>query len=1340
MPTRAAAPCGVACYPGCVLRVLARPLVQARCVILALGLLGAGLVAPIALAQDDWDITRDSRPQTTPRRTPRAPHNTGPTPAIDRAPMMERYLGVLAHDADQPFALQRLLDLYRQRDGNLDRLVVDLEERIARGRSAYDYLVVLGDVERARNQIEGARAAYDRAIALAPDRPSALRAMGMLLIDQQKPRDAHAMLERAVAASKNGEAKQQLLRTLAELALDAHDYDNAARYFSRLSEGGGVYLVAEYARALTAKGEHSRAVEEYQRVLARLRGDPRVLAPVLIELAKAQLAADQADAAIATLGHARKVSRSSGLGAEIDATLLDAYRRAGRLPELAQDLSRRAGTHETHVLLGRVWDEIGDSAQALIAYRRALATRPNAIDVRMAVVALLSRDGRLSEVIEEYRALVRTAPQEPRFVIELAQLLMETGKRAEAMSMLASVSARHPRDARLHEALAQLYTRWNEHERAADELALLTRIAPDDPMHWVVLGEEQMARGNRDAALATWRRILHVSDAPAKAHVTLGELMVDHDMLQEAITEYREALKLDENDLEATRGLAEALERSRRDQEATTQWLRVMELSASDRALRREARRRLIAIWARTNQLRERLAQYARQFSITGEAQANDTEAGRFLAEGYERLARDRAPQSVHFRGLAEQVLRRIVELEPGDTEALTALEQILASRGDLEGAIAMLERLLLADPPRARSYLAKMATHALQLYRDDQAIAYAERSVALNSDDAQAHQRLGELYRARQNIDAAIASFERAVKLNERLFDVYFALAELHLARGHAADADRHLRQVMRACPDDDLVARAARASIQLHLGDNSLATLEAELLPLALGHPQRPIYRRLVIELYDAVTQPWTSAGGTDQPAQAALAKRALKPLLEALSDQDPEQRRTAVRILSQLHHPGAAAPLLALAESDTDMDVRRGALLSVGWVATEDLAPRLAAIAAGPHRRLRDVAAWALARMGGRSALNELHKMLDSSLPVVRTYAVLGLGGTEQAREVPTIAALLRNDRSPMVRSAAALALARLGGAEASQALVASLRGHDDQAASSAIVALGIVADEQAAPALADTLFVQDNALQQRALWALMRLGRGSELGAVDLIHPPTLAGDAELWSPDLGGMQWSILNDIAARFPDALLAGISGALHGTREVMLLTMQALLSALPPTRAPESDKASLVTLLRSVDGELTKLVRHPDHQVRAVGFALLSRIGSPAAADLLDAALHDPDASVRAAALASVQDATPAPASGRLTQVIEMARHADAWSMRLQAIDALGRFENHDGCTALIDALTSDAYAYVREQAAHWVGARCAQAGTTALMQARDNDPEPRVRAAARAALTAP
>jgi len=1291
-----------------------------------------------AHAQDDWDLTRaaPSRPRTATRSRPTRPE-ARPT-GVDQQTLIDRYLSVLGGDPDQAFPLQRLLELYRSRDGNLDRLSSDLTQKIAQGRNGYAFLVVLGAVEIARNQVDAARAAFGNAITLDPSRLPAFSALANLEVEHGSRETAVQLLERAVNVSRVGEPRRHLLRTLAELALDANDFESAAKHFARLSEDGGVYLAGEYARALAEKGEHRRAVDEYERVLTRLRGDPRVLAPLQIEFAKAQLAAGDVDEAIATLEAARKLSSRSGVSAEIDEVRLDAYRRSGRLTELVDELQRRAKRPNDHALLGRICDETGQTACALAAYRRALAGNRNAFELRLRVIALLSREGRLDDVIGEYRALIRVAPNEPRFVTELAQLLMETGKRTEALSMLARAAAQHPTDARLHEALAQLYARWQEPDLAAAELTLLTRIAPNDPMHLIVLGEQQIEQGNRDAALETWRRIVRVSESKAKAHLTLAGLLADHDMLNEAVAEYREALKLAGDDLAATRGLAETLERLRRDPEAAVQWERVLDLAESDRGSRREARRRLIALWARANQLRERLADAARRFSITGaDPRANDTEAGRFLAEGYDRLARDGAAQAQHFRALSEQVSRRIVALEPADIETLTALEQLLAARGDIEGAIAMLERLVLVDPPRARSYLARMANHALQLYRDDQAIAYAQRSVALNSDDAQAHERLGELFRARQDIEHAINAYERAVALNERLFEADFVLAELYQARGQTNEADRHLRRVMRASPDDELVARATRASMQLHVGDGSLEALEAELLPLALGHPQRPVFRRLVVELYDALTQPLSVGDHRDDPAQVALAKRAIKPLLEALADQDPGQRETAVRILGQLNHPSAAVPLLALAESDGDMDLRRDALLAVGRVAGDELAPRLATLAAGSHRRLRDVAAWALARMGTRASVAELGKLLGNSLPVVRAYAALGVGASDDPRWSTQLSALVNSDRSPLVRSAAALALANTGGATAIAALTASVRGQDEQASATSIVALGVLAQPATAPILADALFHSDRELQRRALWALSQLGNAHRKPAAQLILPPSPRGEAELWSPDTSEVGWTQLQHIALRFPDALLQAIHNALHGARETTRVALRGLLDALDHVDPTPTGKNPLVAYLLPLEAEIAKITAHPDREVRVAALTLLSRIESPLVDAAIDAALHDPETSVRGAALHLLSDRTRTSGTADLAQLLVMARQSSAWSMRLQAVEALGKHGGREACAALVNALAQDDYAYVREQAARWIGTSCPAEAVAALASAKLHDPEPRVRAAATAAL---
>src|SRR5262249_52073141 len=151
---------------------------------------------------------------------------------------------------------------------------------------------------------------------------------------------------------------------------------------------------------------------------------------------------------------------------------------------------------------------------------------------------------------------------------------------------------------------------------------------------------------------------------------------------------------------------------------------------------------------------------------------------------------------------------------------------------------------------------------HALALYRDDEALGYAQRAVQLAPNDAAAYLRLGDLYRARQDSERAIDAYGRAVALDPDAFATQLALAELQLGHGQLDAAGAGLRGVLRACPDDELVQRAARALLQLELRGGRLPEVEQTLLPLALGHPQRPVYRKALVELYAALARPLVQA----------------------------------------------------------------------------------------------------------------------------------------------------------------------------------------------------------------------------------------------------------------------------------------------------------------------------------------------------------------------------------------------------------------------------------------------------------------------------------------------
>jgi tetratricopeptide (TPR) repeat protein len=202
-------------------------------------------------------------------------------------------------------------------------------------------------------------------------------------------------------------------------------------------------------------------------------------------------------------------------------------------------------------------------------------------------------------------------------VVELAQLLMQTGQREEALRLAAGSSRQFGSDPAVHEALAELYTRWGETELAQREVEQLVRIDPSDPAHLIALGEQLLDQGDEPGAVRVWQRILTAEPDRARAYATLAGVYADHAMDARAEEAYREALRLGPDDVEHARGLATVLERpldgetpqqrAARDTEAIEVWQRVIAMDGVERAARREARRRVVAIYGRRRLLQAQL-------------------------------------------------------------------------------------------------------------------------------------------------------------------------------------------------------------------------------------------------------------------------------------------------------------------------------------------------------------------------------------------------------------------------------------------------------------------------------------------------------------------------------------------------------------------------------------------------------------------------------------------------------------------------------------------------------------------------------------------------------------
>jgi tetratricopeptide (TPR) repeat protein len=1290
--------------------------------------------------------------------------------------LVERYAKIVLAQPGASFPLQRLAQLYRDKDGTLANLVKDFETRAAQaGPEQYAATVGLAGIYKLDGRPDDAIKTYEKAIALKASDPVALLALARLLQDRGDP-GARKRYEEVLALQTVPADREQTLRTLMTLALDAKDWAGAKAFHQQLvaqlskAQGASVLARGELGRELYQRGEYERAEVEFKDIVAASAGDNRALAPALKDLGKAQAKAHKNADALATLKKALAAAGAeAAVRGEIYETITEIYRADQQLPTLIKQMEdEHPSDFQRLAILGALYEETGDSAKALQTFAKALAVNPRHIDLRLKMIRVLQSQGELDKAIAEYEALIRAAPNNPQFVFDQCEALMQRGDRTRALKLLTELEARGQNDEEILSRVADFYGRIGENEKSLRTLTRLSTLGTNDPGHLVDLGDRYFQDGNTPLAVQTWRRILTTVTPRARALGALGDVYLEHDMLPDALAAFREAVSLEPQTLPYKKQLAGALERSKNYREARQIWTELGDKAkaSGDKVLAREARTRIVTLWSFEHALEGQIAPLQAKFA----AKPPDVEAGRMLAEVELHLRNQNSAAA------AEATLRKVVELAPGDVESYLALERVLVQQNKQQEAIAVLEKLVVVDPKSARQLYQRMMQYAYDAKRFDDAIRYASRAVELNPDDADVQRRLGEMYWKKGDAEHAIIAYRAAIAKNDRLFNVYVDLADLLLAKGQSEEADRLFRRVIRGAPDDELVARAARPSMQINLGNGTLESLEQELLPLAIGNPQKKIYRRLLIDLYGSLTfslvQREKHGSGKDAAdARAALERvggRAVKPLLDALADGDVGQQRVAIDVLAYVQNKNASAALFSFATGQAEVSLRTRAMLACGALRDSALLPKYDALLfpkadgdAMASDSVARAASWAVAKLGDRRAIPLLRKLAQNGVPTMRAFAVLGLGGLKDKASIPLVAQTAKAlEAGTSARAAAAYALGEMGAESEATSLVTIAEGTDSLPRQMALLALarlgaGRKADTPAAraavSAMSDAIFVGDEggaraeralSLRQAATAAMVQLATGGS-PPVDTLPAPNEDVDAEAALDDLVPRELSRKDRAAAlvMYADALKRSAVSALSTSTERARAVLAALgtrRGVLEPFVTAADDGPELAPARAKVDEiesalepSIVALARHPDPAMRTQAIVLLARSKSDAAAAAVAQAVTDPNETVQRVALVSIGQH----ADKRAVVAVGGVLHThESWAIRVLAAEAMGRLgaagAGSDATRHLKEAATKEAYALVREVAlvalASYDKGEAAQLAT----QMAAHDDEPRVR----------
>lgn len=145
----------------------------------------------------------------------------------------------------------------------------------------------------------------------------------------------------------------------------------------------------------------------------------------------------------------------------------------------------------------------------------------------------------------------------------------------------------------------------------------------------------------------------------------------------------------------------------------------------------------------------------------------------------------------------SEVAFARLFQLKPQSAAAHLMAAQMMLKKEYEPQAVAEAQKALALDPklPQAHFLLAEVAIFRGRL---EEGIADIDVELSINPGFAMAWYRLGDAYTREQNWDAAIPDLERAIWLNPDYSGPYILLGKCYWKTGNLSDAEGILRRAL--------------------------------------------------------------------------------------------------------------------------------------------------------------------------------------------------------------------------------------------------------------------------------------------------------------------------------------------------------------------------------------------------------------------------------------------------------------------------------------------------------------------------------------------------------------
>lgn len=403
--------------------------------------------------------------------------------------------------------------------GKFDSSLAELQGASAPVADAWAYYNLLGSIQLRKSQFADATRSLEAALQRDSNQADTFYKLGTVGLATADARTATTRLRQAVSLRPNFPAANAALGIA---LLQAGDFAGAREFLAKGTSVGAEVLVY-LGQANERLGDKAEAIDSYQRALSR---QPELFAA---EFGLGHLLLASRDpAALAHLERATQLDPASARSQLYLALALIVARqseKAAASAAQAEALGSAEGA-DFHDALASVFQEIGQSAQALENYRQAVGLDPANEDYLRHLAAAEHQAGDTGGALATLRSGVARNPKSGRLNYLLGISLMANGATPEALPSLRKAVESEPDNADYQQSLGVCLA---ELEKDADAMAAFRRVLSLDPNHvsaYLQIGVLQ-SKTNLAEAEQSFHQALDIDPNYAPAYFRLGKIYYD---------------------------------------------------------------------------------------------------------------------------------------------------------------------------------------------------------------------------------------------------------------------------------------------------------------------------------------------------------------------------------------------------------------------------------------------------------------------------------------------------------------------------------------------------------------------------------------------------------------------------------------------------------------------------------------------------------------------------------------------------------------------------------------------------------------------------------------------